>query len=511
MLSSLHVENYRSVINETVQFGRLGVLCGPNNAGKSNLLRSINTLFGSRWPTSALSEQDRNREAAGAPIVLEARFDSSLTKDYYGTKFAVDGFRLVWNGPDDNSFVCTDASGAVVTTRTGRELSVDNETRHQLSAIHVEALRDLGDELRASQYTVLGRLLTMIRDKMVLDAVFLKEHEARARSLADHVKAGPVRTLEDTLNQEMRGITGFSTLSIVFDPPQLLDSLKALRISLSERAGLPEHPVEELGQGLQSALVVAFVRAFQRMTQTAPLLLLEEPESNLHPQGRRSFFEIIKRVASESPSQVICSTHSTEFVDLSVPDQLYVVRKSRARGSYVMRGDSSRLSDPDRAELKLAIEFNPSLRETVFASCAVLCEGSAEESALPELMRRTGRDPDSEGITVREVGGKENLPFFCGILSSLGVPTIAAFDSDLGTRDYASYHMPLNSKIEAAVGGSNGCWISEPDFESQNAIPSTDRSKARSALVWARSISDAAAQRVIGQLLAKVDAVRQGP
>jgi putative ATP-dependent endonuclease of the OLD family len=507
VLLSIRIENYRSIKSATINFGSLGVLCGPNNVGKSNVLKAITTLLGPKWSPNTLSEDDKNRSTPGAPIILEAQLDRPLTKDYYGTPYSVHGLRLTWWGPDNSEFLFLDAASTPAQTHTGRNLYVDNATRRQLSALHVEALRDLAGELRASQWTILGRILISIRDSLSQDSTFVVQHAAHARALTNHVKGGPVQDLERLLNEELRGITGFSSLSLAFDPPDLMSSLKSLQISISEETGLPENPARELGQGLQSALVVALVRAYQRMSNSEPLLLIEEPEAYLHPQARRAFFEILRRVSGGGASQVICTTHSTEFVDLTHPEEIYAVRKSRDAGTRVTRGFISSMSDPERAQLKMAIEFNHGLREAIFARCAILCEGPSEEVATFTALRKIGRDCDSEGISVRNVGSKENLPFFLQSLRSLGIPALALFDTDRNLPELQSYHQSLNTRIESAAGDANLCWAADPNFELAHSIPDADRSKSRSALLWATALSVEEARRVFAPLISRIDAV----
>ncbi len=483
------------------------MFCGPNNAGKSNLLRALSLLFGQKWPPNTLSIDDKHRSNRTSSILIEAHLDAPLTKNYYGTAYDVWGLRLKYDAPDQSSFVCLDQSGAVLQTRNGRDLFVDNDTRRQLTALHVEAVRDLSDELRAGQWSFLGRILAAVCEQLTADSVFSGEHATRARGLSDHLRTGAVSTLQQTLNEEMRGITGFSTLSLTFEPPGIMESLKALRINVSEVAGLPECPAQELGQGLQSALVIAIVRAYQRISGSNPILVIEEPESYLHPQGRRSFFSILRALADAGRCQVLCTTHSTEFVDLSISDHLYVVRKEAVKGTVVTRGDPSRLSAPQKAELKLATEFNPGLREAIFSRCAVLCEGPTEEGAIPELIRKAGRDPDSEGFSIRSVEGKDSLPFMIEVLRSLGIPVIAVYDTDRAAGGVVPpAHVLLNSEIETAAGGPDRCWPADPNFEVAYSVPSVDRSKARSALLWARSLNEIDAGRIVSPLLTKIDA-----
>lgn len=506
MISSVEVHNYRSIKSATMGLQALNAIVGPNNAGKSNVLRAIGTVLGPKWPPNALSEEDRNRDAEGASIIIKVRFDTPIPKDYYGTTFQAHGFELEWRAEDNSEFNCLDYQGQTLTNKYGNPVRVDNELRRKVPALHVDAKRDLSRELGASQWTILGKILKAIEGQLSGDEAFMKKFTAQADGMAKLLLEKPVKELESTLNNEMRGISGFHDLNLSFEAPVLLESLKLLQVHVRETKDLPASRAEELGQGLQSALVVALVRAYQRIHHVSPLLLLEEPESYLHPQARRAFFTLLDETSSSGACQVVYTTHSSEFVEITKPERISLVRKSAPKGTYVVQGKSGLFTPGQRAELKAICEFDTHAREMLFSTCVLVCEGDAEAVSLPVLLKRAGADPDVRGWTVVSTGSKDNLPFFLKIGAHFELAQVAILDEDTDKPDYQAKHVQLNKDIASAVGKRGGTWMSRPDFEKAHGIPG-GQSKPREALGWARARTGPEAKAIVDSLIKEADRV----
>ena len=105
-----------------------------------------------------------------------------------------------------------------------------------------------------------------------------------------------------------------SGLDFFFAPFTPMDFYKAL--DLRVREGDIEISATELGDGVQNALVMSILKAFEERRKRGAILLIEEPKMYLHPQLQRSLYRTIQNIAQTN--QVLYTTHSPHFV--SVPD-----------------------------------------------------------------------------------------------------------------------------------------------------------------------------------------------
>jgi predicted ATP-dependent endonuclease of OLD family len=284
----------------------------------------------------------------------------------------------------------------------------------------------------------------------------------------------------------------------------LYTALRAIQIFVSEAPDIPKGKAEDLGQGLQSALVISMARAYQKLHQVNPVLLLEEPEAFLHPQARRAFHSLLEDTACTTGCQVFYSTHSAEFIDVAKPERIYLTRKDPIDGTYVVRGDPSVLTPNEYSELKVICEVDERLCEMLFSTCVMACEGDAEAYSIPILLRKAGSDPDRSGWTVISTGSKTNLPFVLKMCLHFKIPCVAVYDEDSDKNDYADYQLPLNRKIIELVGGSDKCWISNPSFEVMHGLDKSG-SKPRSAVKWAKEMNRDEASRISKPLVDAID------
>ena len=53
MIEKIHIENFRSIKNLSLEVHDLNALIGPNSSGKTNILKAINLVLGEGWTTKA--------------------------------------------------------------------------------------------------------------------------------------------------------------------------------------------------------------------------------------------------------------------------------------------------------------------------------------------------------------------------------------------------------------------------------------------------------------------------
>src|SRR5690606_26856627 len=157
-------------------------------------------------------------------------------------------------------------------------------------------------------------------------------------------------------------------------------------------------PVGRHGTGLRRTLFWASLDALVHAGQvkkgkkklesgTPRILLIEEPESFLHPPTVRASREALYSLASLENWQVIVTTHSPIFVDVS-KSHTTIVRVARDDGheSKIFSTDRADFSDDEKENLKMIRACNPSVTEFFFSAYVVLVEGEAEQAVFTSIL-----------------------------------------------------------------------------------------------------------------------------
>lgn len=242
---------------------------------------------------------------------------------------------------------------------------------------------------------------------------------------------------------------------------------------------------------------IATLRPGGKPTETTPaapflpgyMLLIDEPETALHPSAVRAAKDHLYSLASESGWQVMLSTHHPAFVD-PLEDHTTIVRLHRPdahAAPNVYRTDEMSFKGDEKENLKKLLVFDQTVAEMFFSSKVVIVEGDTELAAFTVAM-----DADSKAFPIDErplllrARGKWTIPplvrmlahfkFDCAVLHDVDAPKTSG-----GARKNGAY--TANAEITTAIDQarkSGVCIIhrcSVPDFERQHGmdLPTKDK------------------------------------
>lgn len=355
-ITSLRVENFRSIKTLDIDLGETTVLIGPNNSGKTAILDAVRIVLTRRWGQrgTGFTENDIHRsDPKSDPRILPpVRITLVMQEPHAGAwnpdmvaaledimPLSNDGRNLLtvrvtctWNEEKevfDPAWQFLDAAGEPLPERR-RAINLAGFFNY-MPLFWLGALRDAAAEFtpRSGHW---GRLLRSVRIPGALeeDALrILAELDARI------VAADPRLTeIADMIGQATRvaigegpGAARLNTL-----PLGIEDMLQRTGIVLRNEELRPWLPLGHHGQGLQSLAVIFLFQAavLQQLAEAErpgieAVFAIEEPEAHLHPQAARTLWERVQALSG----QKLMTTHSPYFVQ-HVP--LHDLRLVQLRG-----------------------------------------------------------------------------------------------------------------------------------------------------------------------------------
>lgn len=481
-IRSLSVGGFRSIdLDVTINFPEKMpiVLVGENNAGKSNILRALDLVLGESWPGNQKPDDHwfygRNQQDGRIIISIEVagvtHVDGRLNRSNVS--------KFVWEATSSKS---SSQTFSMVFSNGSDSRYVSNETRNQCLCIYIAAERRLSYQLSySSKYTFLSKLMRLFHDRLVGDdhrLNDLKKYFAQVQSTFAEVEE--FAAFRDDLQSEIRELTGgFSYgLEIDFSAYDPSNYFHALRVQATEN-GEPRS-FDELGSGQEQVLALAFVQAYARAFRGAEglTLVIDEPESNLHPLAQRWLARRVRDLAA-SGVQVILSTHSPAFLNILALPGLAVVRKE-ANATEVVQLTASELSehclrsgaskaDPETILPFYAAAATEEILAGFFARKVVLVEGPTESAALPVLLEQAGLTTEKEGIAIVPVTGIGNLPKWWRLFTAYDIPTYVVLDNDGQEDGDSKKHTELLDtlgvpKENQSVYTSTTEWLVTPAF-----------------------------------------------
>jgi putative ATP-dependent endonuclease of OLD family len=441
-VTKLSIRNYKS-IHERIElvFPESGplVIVGPNNTGKSNLMRALELVLGESWPGSYQPEDHDffGRDPSNVPLEILVEVEDVLHAHKYGAN-PVKAFIVRHTGGEDRPYYMILSDGAENTF-------VSNDTREQCRSILISADRRLSYQLGySSKYTFLSKLMKQFHQALTEDkdrVKSLKEKFDEIRESFEGINEFAVFTdelqkqMDDfSRNLEYRLEVDFSA----YDPSNYFRSLRVQPVQEGEIRTL-----EELGTGQEQVLALSFAYAYAKAFHGKAeglVLIIEEPEAHLHPLAQQWVSRKVHEFASADGIQVAITTHSPAF--LSVLNLEGLVLASKEKGATRVK----QLSKQKLAESCTKTGAKGATADTIlpfyaaaatqevlsgfFARKIVLVEGPTEALALPIYLERAGLNPLKEGIAVIPVHGVGNLPKWWRFFTAYGIPTYPIFDND---------------------------------------------------------------------------------
>ena len=487
-LIELQIRNFGCIDEKgvTIKIDNIVVLIGPNNVGKTTVLKAYE-LFRSSGAAQTIDDFYQNKE--NNPIEIAGIFNEINEEDKVqigekwiylsGDNEEVIKYKWVWNKSGEK----------------GKKYSWNNEEEKWVaggmggwdtkiaSCIPLPLKISPFDDSEQLERQIVEILTSAVKDNVKNNQSKVATMIKQINDLAKDVKNEISEELDKTTDKLQKNLSDIFPEHIVDIEPQVgkLDVDKILATGTHLQVANADgkfYPLANQGSGLQRAFLWSAIEALADSgkmksgrnsikNEEPKILLVEEPESFLHPPAIRSAREALYKIAELENWQVMITTHSPIFIDVSKPHTTIIrVEKNEENATKIFSTEKANFSEDERERLQMIRNCHPTINEFFFASKIILVEGDTEQVALTQVK--------SEDTTILNCRGKANIPMFEKILNHFGMSYIVIHDLDapkiMKKGKWTKNPMwTINEKIflESERGKNNQVIVSIPDFEGQ--------------------------------------------
>lgn len=298
ILKAVRIRRFKRVADAPMDLKELNVFVGANNSGKSSIIQALHfgvallqsIQLAEKWPKSKTLSTSLN------PIQLIY----SPSEDVYALG---PGGKLFEDEAQATSLEFTLSNGEMcsVTARKGRN-------RNILVAVeNVDAAKKMASLDQPFSVFSPGLAGIAKRENYVSDGVLFR---MLARGDANLVLRNILLRLwgQDAWHNfisDLRDI--FPNLEIQIDFDEKTDEFIDAKI----KAGANWVPLELAGTGvLQATQILSYIHRFG-----PSMVVLDEPDSHLHPNNQRLLCALLRKVSEEIGTQILLTTHSRHVID----------------------------------------------------------------------------------------------------------------------------------------------------------------------------------------------------
>lgn len=462
-LLSIAAKNYRTLENTTINFAsHYCTISGKNNAGKSAVIRLISTLFRNKrtpfWaPESARFDYKRDKtqwiksqEPIRIEYALELTRDSDLALVSFIEKIASVSIEHELTRLEV-CYTITDSGTILVST------SNDGKSHDEKASKEIEKRIQDSNILFLYNSTTMEDPYTYGPGGSAYYEFVLSQEERRFIDEAEKQAGKSMKRLAKRHTESLAKIFGrlSERYEVELSPLEGMPNTRMpLGIRLKDRnVGVP---LNDWGSGTQNKtqILMAIIQANRIKTgaqsddKITPFVIIEEPESFLHPAAQSEFGRILGSLSSEYGIQLIVTTHSPHMLNLSEPSANILLSREIKRntpcktvvvdtvGENWMAPFSEHLGLPQN-------EFN-SLRQ-IFSSQkskVLLVEGEIDREYFDLFQKREIAGVRlNEEIEIVSYGGKDTLKN-----TALIKFVLSKFD-----KVYLTYDLDADSEVRASL------------------------------------------------------------
>jgi putative ATP-dependent endonuclease of OLD family len=480
-LKSVQIENFRSIKDARLNIeSDFLAMVGENNCGKTNIIQAIDFFF-AKPPTAPEFKEIVNDQDVRKTISVICTFSKLTERDKEMLKkYVINDLVVVKRTSHiEDGKVLSVVHGALEMNDDSNIKWSDTEfegfratnQRSMPQLLHIPAIRDVTEETKnKTDYfgQIISAILQSIPEDQLKELDDLNQKVSRMMNYdgqGEDSRLKGIRYLESDFLDFVRPYMAGIKMKLDFPVPDF-KSTNVPKILIND--GILGPPSSK-GHGLQSVLFFSIIRLYEKYLinsdpekRRSMIFAIDEPEIYLHPSMQRTMFKILQEISRLD--QVIISTHSPHFVDVSNYETVAKVSRSLELGTSIKQAPRDLISSDRKRRLEVFAKFNSERNEIFFAGKIIFVEGDGDRFAILSSSEMLEKKFDSLGVIVAESGGKGNIPDYVKIADAFGIPFYVAYDSDSDKKEAQKD----SSAIEATLTKSanfKGKVIFEPRLE----------------------------------------------
>ena len=471
-LEGLGLSNYRSIGEKPVllyPFSKVNLFVGPNNCGKSNLLRFLKKWCDNKTEFSAddYPKYDQTKKnTVYRPVHIEETLKLRTPNYSYHVSvidelrklIASDLFRydkknkIIWYSgvPEgqvfDSSFINPEAIRRFALDYVGSSSS-------QGVNANIRKILEIFFETISRSFPTIEKCIYIKANRDLLDKTgndFLNEKIIDKLNHTINHNASDTQAEDDKQHFE-RFISDFLGYPVRVSVPASLDSINLISVDNPKE----QYSLDQLGSGIHEIIYFALVATLNHGCH----ICIDEPEIHMHPKLQREFLEYL---LENTDNQYFIATHSSAFINTKNKD-VSVFKVSQNKEGFTECSFVSRMDEL----ASLVDSLGCKASDIIQSNCVIWVEGPSDRIYLNYWIH--GIDPElTEGIdySIMFYGGRllkhltgENDSSDESFINLLRINknSFVVIDSDRGKEN--DEISPSKKRIQKEFG--NNCWITD--------------------------------------------------